>query len=557
MDGDAQRTESRTAPRGADSLASGLARIGCSRLFALSGNQIMPVFDAVQDVDMALVHTRHEAAAVFMAEAHAQLTGEVGVALVTAGPGFGNALGALFAARCSETPLLLLAGDSPRAADGTGAFQTLDQCAAAAPFVKASLRLHAPAEPGHAVAQAAALARAGRPGPVHLALPADVLAAVASDPPAPGATLPDLACGPVAPPQAGDVARVAGLLARAARPLVLTGPALSPTRAPHLLAALEAGLGAPVVCLDSPRGLRDPAGGDLAGLFGRADVVVALGRRLDFACASGATPPFDAAARWAVIDAAAPAREAARAALGPRMAACIAAEPAAFAQALLEAAPSADARAEWRAEAAGRRAARTAPPVPAPGTITAPMVADALAEAARQATETGREALLVCDGGEFGQWVQAGVTGLPRVINGPSGAIGAGPAYALAAALARPGARVLAAMGDGSAGFHLAEIETAVRAGAPFVCVVGADGLWNAEHQIQLRDYGPDRARGCALAPARYDRAAAALGAWATRVMAPDALAPALAEAIAAGRPALVQVEIAPLAAPVPPDPGP
>jgi acetolactate synthase-1/2/3 large subunit len=552
MDGDAAQAGGRTAPRGADRLAEGLARSGCSRVFALSGNQIMPVFDALQDVDVALVHTRHEAAAVFMAEAHAQLTGEVGVALVTAGPGFGNALGALYAAQCSETPLVLLAGDSPRAADGSGAFQTLDQCAAAAPFVKARLRVGAPGDLGHAVGQAAALARAGRPGPVHLALPADVLAGDAAST---GAPLPALAGPPVAPPCARDVAAVADLLSRAARPLVLTGPALSPTRAAPLLAALEAGLGATVVCLDSPRGLRDPAGGDLAGLFGRADVVVALGRRLDFACAAGATPPFDPAASWAVIDAEAEARAAARAALGPRAVACIAAEPAAFAQALLEADPAAPDRTTWRAEAAALRAARSAAPAAAAGTITAPMVAHALARTAADATVRGREALLVCDGGEFGQWVQAGVGGLPRVINGPSGAIGAAPAYAIAAALARPDAVVLAAMGDGTAGFHLAEFETAARAGAAFVCVVGADRLWNAEYQIQLRDYGPGRARGCTLAPARYDLAAAALGARAARVTAPEDLAPALAEAVAARRPALVQVEIVPLAAPAPPGP--
>lgn len=113
--------------RGADLVIKSLAGAGVSRIFALSGNQIMPLFDACIDAGVEIVHTRHEAACVYMAEAHAQLTGELGVALVTAGVGLGNAVGPLYCALASETPVLLLSGDSPVAQDGSGAFQELSQ----------------------------------------------------------------------------------------------------------------------------------------------------------------------------------------------------------------------------------------------------------------------------------------------------------------------------------------------------------------------------------------------------------------------------------------------
>ena len=106
-----------------------------------------------------------------------------------------------------------------------------------------------------------------------------------------------------------------------------------------------------------------------------------------------------------------------------------------------------------------------------------------------------RDAVLVCDGGEFGQWAQACLSAPHRVINGVAGSIGAGLPFAVAARCAEPEAPVIAVMGDGTFGFHPAEIDTAVRYGLPFVAVVGNDARWNAEYQIQLRTYGRRAAR--------------------------------------------------------------
>ena len=93
-------------------LIQSLANLGVEVIFSLSGNQIMPLYDACIDANVRIIHTRHEGAAVYMAEAYAQITGKMGVALVTAGPGLLNAVSALYSAAQSETPLLLISGDS-------------------------------------------------------------------------------------------------------------------------------------------------------------------------------------------------------------------------------------------------------------------------------------------------------------------------------------------------------------------------------------------------------------------------------------------------------------
>jgi acetolactate synthase-1/2/3 large subunit len=160
------------------------------------------------------------------------------------------------------------------------------------------------------------------------------------------------------------------------------------------------------------------------------------------------------------------------------------------------------------------------------------------------------DAILVCDGGEFGQWAQACLAAPRRVINGPAGSIGAALPFAAAAQLAAPRARVVAMLGDGTFGFHMAEVDTAVRYRLNYLAVIGNDATWNAEYQIQLRAYGAARAHGCELLPTRYGAVAAAMGAHGEDVVDFAGLAPALARAAAAGKPACVNVMIERVAAP-------
>jgi acetolactate synthase-1/2/3 large subunit len=106
-------------------------------------------------------------------------------------------------------------------------------------------------------------------------------------------------------------------------------------------------------------------------------------------------------------------------------------------------------------------------------------------------------------------------------------------------------------MGDGTFGFHAFELDTAVRHDLPIVAIVGNDARWNAEHTLQIRHYGAERALGCALLPSRYDRVAEALGGHGELVERATDLEPAVARALAAGRPACVNVLIEGLPAPV------
>jgi acetolactate synthase I/II/III large subunit len=161
-----------------------------------------------------------------------------------------------------------------------------------------------------------------------------------------------------------------------------------------------------------------------------------------------------------------------------------------------------------------------------------------------------RGAVLVVDGGEFGQWIQAGCESGMRMINGLSGSIGSALPLAIAARLRHADRPVIAAMGDGTFGFHALELDTSLRAGLPVVAVVGNDARWNAEHQLQLQHYGAARTLACELHPSRYDRVAAALGCHGEHVERPEDLGPALERALASGLPACVNVVIDGVAAP-------
>src|SRR5437667_9277003 len=163
------------AVRGADIVARSLKRLGCRHVFTLSGNHIMSIFDAALETDLDLVHVRHEAAAVHMADAWGRLTGEPGIALVTGGPGHANAVGALFTARGAESPMVLLSGHAATWELGRGGFQELRQAEMAAPVTKASWTAKDTATLGQDIGEAIRIATSGRPGPVHVSLPSDLL----------------------------------------------------------------------------------------------------------------------------------------------------------------------------------------------------------------------------------------------------------------------------------------------------------------------------------------------------------------------------------------------
>ncbi len=489
--------------RGADVLARTLAAAGARRVFTLSGNHVMPVFDAALDAKLDLVHVRHEAAAVHMADAWGRLTGEPGVALVTGGPGHANALGALYTALMSDSPMLLLSGHAPLAELGKGAFQELPQAELAAPLTKLSFTAQSAETIGRDLVRALEAARGGRPGPVHLSLPTDVLdARVEADIPAASPREET----PAVP------AEILEALRQAKKPLVVTA---------RLGAAdFEAVSGVPEVSMQSPRGLNDATLGRVASLLAQADVVLLAGKRLDYTLKYGRA--FDPAARILRLETPRGLAEAARG-LGWQKSGWLREVKDALAYR-----PAA-----WQKLALSAGAAHPA----------------AVCRALQPMLESP-QAILVCDGGEYGQWAQACLRAPRRLTNGQAGAIGSALPFAAAAKLAFPDAPVLAMLGDGTFGFHMSELDTAVRHKLGYIAVVGTDACWNAEYQIQLREYGKDRAHGLDLLPTRYGAAAAALGAHGEDVMKGVDLPDALARARNAGRVACVNVAIERAAAP-------
>ncbi|MBX9593843.1 MAG: hypothetical protein K2X46_05740, partial [Roseomonas sp.] len=330
-------------------------------------------------------------------------------------------------------------------------------------------------------------------------------------------------------------ALVAQAIAGAARPVLVAPPSLCTPAGFALQRALEAASGLPVLPMQSPRGLADPTLGLLREVLGQADLVVLIGKPLDFTLGFGKPMPADC--RFILLEPEAALVGRAQALLGERLVLAALADPTSAITALTAAVTPG--HAEW---AATVREAITWRPeawsIPqAPGPIRSATLCAAVNDAVAR-----HGATFICDGGEIGQWGMAMVRAETRAVNGVAGAIGVGIPFAIGARAAR-NAPVIALMGDGSFGFHMAEIDTAARHGLPFVAVVGNDSRWNAEHQIQIRDYGANRAHGCELAPGtRYDLVAVALGGHGEQVTEVAEIGPAIDRAIASGRPAVVNV---------------
>jgi acetolactate synthase-1/2/3 large subunit len=536
--------------RGADIVARALRRLGCRRVFTLSGNHIMSIFDAALDAGLDLVHVRHEAAAVHMADAHGRLTGEAGVALVTGGPGHANAVGALFTALGAESPMVLLSGHAATWELGRGGFQELRQADMAAPVTKASWTATSAADLGRDIAEAIRIATSGRPGPVHVSLPSDLLdervEAGAIRWPEPQNAASSIAS--LDPAAAGSImAAIAG----AARPIVIAGPQLSNVTGRALLAKLEAAAGAPCVIMESPRGVADATLGAFPDLLHRADLILLLGKALDFTTKWIAGPNFDPDVRVIAIDPDPALVERAGNEKGGRLLGGCVADARSAAEALIACAassrPSIDG---WLASARAcldnRPAAWRSVVSQTKGRLHPAEVFRTL----RPFVERNPDTVLICDGGEFAQWGQSMLPVGRRLINGVTGSIGGSLSFAIAARLLEPKAPVFAVLGDGTIGFHLSEFETAVRRSLPFVAILGNDARWNAESQIQLREFGQNRMHGCELLPARYDQVVTALGGHGEHVEHAADLPAAIERALASGKPACVNVMIESMAAP-------
>ena len=532
---------------GADTFVKALELAGVSKVFTLSGNHIMPVYNAIFDSKIELIHTRHEAAAVHMADAWARLTGEIGIALVTGGPGHANAVSALYTASMAESPVVLISGHAPLNQLGKGAFQEMAQADIAAPLTKASWTCLKTEDIALDTAKAIRIAKSGRPGPTHLSLPSDILESASPL----TASLPSSEDFLAEHQPANlDVSVILLTLMAAKSPLILVGPMMLSKSGKKQLLCLEESLNIPVIGMESPRGIGDPSLGAFSEVLSKADCTLLLGKKLDFTLKFGSSPGINSECTFLQIDPEENEIERVKNAVGSRLkSAFICDTPTAIGALIAAKSTKHPSSGKWLGEV---NAAITYRPTswkelpPKDGRVHPAQVFLPLQEL----LDSHPDSVLVSDGGEIGQWAQACLKAPNRVLNGIAGSIGAGLPFALASRVAKPNVPIIAVMGDGTFGFHSAEIDTAVRYGLDFVLIVGNDARWNAEYQIQLKDYGKDRTIACELLPSSYEKVAQAFGGYGELVTNSNEILPAVKRAIESQLPSCLNVMIEGLAAP-------
>ena len=503
-------------------VARALAAAGIDTVFTLVGGHTTPVVDACHEIGIRLVDVRHEETAGHMAHAWARVTGRTGVVLVTAGPGVTNTATAVANAWSGGAPLLLLGGGVPRAQLGRGALHEMDQLGLMTPITKRSESALDPADLPALLSEAVAETRRGRPGPVFLELPSDVLRAEGPEPetwPTPG----EPARGGA---EDADVDAAARLLADAERPLVVAGSGVYWAEAWNELRALVERLGAPAITSHAARGVLPfahpqhvPAARSRA--LRDADVVLVAGSRLNFMLAYGQPPRFNAEARIVQIDVDPSAighnRSVAvglvgdaRTVLGQLVDRVDERSPGAWLGVLRE--TDANARAALEAEAAS--GATPIHPLRLCRELTLALPEDAFVAA---------------DGGDIlsfaRQAVQVSAPGC-WLDSGPFGCLGYGIASACAAKLARPDRPAVALLGDGALGLQAMELDTAARHGLGILVVVSTNGSWAIEATSQEMEFG--RAVATALERRPYHVLAEALGCDGIEVTRPEELAAAL-----------------------------
>ena len=532
---------------GRDSIAGVVAKFlserGVERIFGLCGGHIMPIWMAVDELSIPIIDVRDERAAVHMAHAHAEITGKLGVALVTAGPGVTNAITGIANAHVARAPVLVISGVPPRPQEFRGALQGLDHVSMLQEITRyaRTVREKGLVLPQLDEAVACALGEGGEPGPAYIDFPTDLL----------GETLPpNLALKeffeprqpPVLEPDPEAVARAVDAIWGAERPLVIGGRGAR--GAAGELAQLLDRSGAiyldttearGVVAEDHPALVNAMRGAAMRD----ADLVVTVGRKLDFQLAYGSPAVFRNAQFVRIAENAAELRD------NRRGVAELLATPSAAISAILEAAGNANSKADrdWakamRAEHVKRanKMQETASQTPPGG--DGHMHPLAMLGTLQEALDD--DAILIADGGDILSFARVALSTSTYLDPGALGCLGVGVPFGIAAALAAPDRQVAVVTGDGSFGFNAIEIDTAARHKAPAVFIIANNGAWNIEVYDQQKRF--QRLVGTELEFSDYAAMGRAFGLHAERVEDQGELASAIKRAFA-NAPALLDVVV-------------
>ena len=531
--------------RGSDLLIKTLSDLGTSQIFCLSGNQIMSIFDSSIGSDIDLIHFRHEAATVHAADTWGRLTNQPGVAMVTAGPGFANTLSALYVAMAAESPLVLISGHSQLSQQGKGAFQEMPQADMAKPVTKSSWTCNNTKNIGYDIERAHQIAISGRPGPVHITIPVDILEAELIPNSAIKYNNDSFVSQSLTK---SETINLLETLKSSNRPLALLGQGISRlTRNQISLGSLSDSL--PMINMESPRGVNDPSLGAFPEILKESDLILLLGKKLDFGLKFGDDSVLSPNANIIHIDHEISVLDQAKKSIqSKRLVISVQADP----LSIIEIINNNDITVSqnWLTKVKSALNYKPSEWTRLEDSIKSPMHPLAVCKPIADIFRNQQNTVFISDGGEFGQWTQASISTPNRIINGPSGAIGSSIPAAIAASLAHPESTVIAMLGDGTFGFHCMEFDTAVRYNLKFVTIIGNDAKWNAEHQIQLRDYGLDRTIGCDLNNSRYDLLVNALGGHGENVTTSSEFGPALERAMNSNLPSCINVSIDPVKAP-------
>jgi acetolactate synthase-1/2/3 large subunit len=515
-----------------------LKQRGVTHVFGLQGGHIQPIWDHVARLGIKIVDVRDEGAAVHMAHAFAELTGGLGVAMATAGPGVTNCVTAMANASLARAPVLLIGGCTSRPQANMGPLQDIPHVDLLKPVCRyartARVADQVLRELDEAVARA--FGDAGEPGPAYIEIPTDVLRAHV-----PANLVLDDWMRPKAPrrlpPEPVLVEAAAAALWGAKRPLVVTGRGARDA-APELIRLLDA-TGAVYLDTQESRGLVPPehpsfVGAMRAAAMTEADLVLTIGRKLDYQMGYGSPAVFPNARFVRIADNAGELLDNRRG--DPELLA----SPALALAALVEAAGNRESACDraWAKGLRDRHVKRSAfTPAPTKGDDGKVHPA-AIFDAIREVADSGF--LAVADGGDLLSFARVGLSARTYMDAGAFGCLGVGVPFAIAAALAEPGRQVISVNGDGAFGINAMEIDTAVRHGAKAVFIVSNNAAWNIERYDQEFNYG-GRVVGTTLRHTDYAGLARALGAHGERVEKAEDLAGALKRALA-NAPALVDV---------------
>ena len=537
---------------GGEILVRMLKAEGVDCVFTLHGGHLDAIFQSAVRHGLKLVDTRHEQAAGHAADGWARTTGRVGVAIVTAGPGVTDVVTAVANAYLDCVPVLIIGGRSPLIDDERlplqGGFSQVDLMK---PVTKWSATVtHLQRLPDY-VAQALRIATSGRPGPVFLELPVDVLFARIDESriKLPAAYRP----AERAAPEPATVRLILDRLAAAERPVIMAGGGVWFSGASDELRAFAEHTGIPVLangkgraCLPEDHPL---SGGGFMSLAvarqaGTPDVVLMLGARLGLFTGGAQNSFIPDSAHLIQVDI-----EGEEIGRNRDVQTGIVADCRATLRALNDAvaARAWTSRGDWVAALRAPRGAMDAV-FSGPASCAAPIHPYRLAHDIAGIMDRPSD-VLIGDGGETSFWLEmASTIRAPGhwLSHGYLGCLGTGLPFAIAAQVAHPDSRVLCLTGDGSVGLNFAEFDTMVRHKLPIVIVVNNDQQWGMSKHGQELMYGKDHTVVTDLGTVRYDLAAAGFGCYAEHVEDAAALVPAIARAFESGRPACINVQTDP-----------